>query len=240
MSTRVLFWLATTGAIVRARPGGTIASTSWTWARTDDWLADGAAHGHDDGALAAGEAEAMIVARYLATFGPATLVDVQWWTGWTKTATTRALAAVQAVGVDVAPPSGDGVAEAFVLPGDEQPPAGPGSRDVTVSLLPALDATPMGWKERHWYLGEAAEFPGPLFDRNGNIGPTVWQDGQVVGAWAQRDDGRVAWRLFDHVDADPLAASIEAAAQRLVAFLGEVRVRPRFRTPWQVELQGDG
>ena len=37
----------------------------------------------------------------------------------------------------------------------------------------------MGWKERDWFLGEHAE---PLFDRNGNAGPTVWRDGRVVGS----------------------------------------------------------
>ena len=52
-----------------------------------------------------------------------------------------------------------------------------------VALLPALDPTVMGWKERSWYLGDHQE---RLFDRNGNAGPTVWADGRVVGGWAQR------------------------------------------------------
>ena len=263
MSTRVLFWLATTGAIVRGRPGGTIASTSWTWARTADWIetverarepkaADEdrlAGSGLDDATdlepvgdtnVDPEVAEAGVVARYLATFGPATAVDVQWWTGWTKTATTRALAAARTVAVEVATGSNGDVGEAFVLPGDEEPPAASESHPSGVSLLPALDATPMGWKERGWYLGDHTGFPGPLFDRNGNIGPTVWQDGRVVGAWAQRDDGRIAWRLFDDVDPGPLASPLEAEAERLRAFLGDVVVRPRFRTPWQVELQSGG
>lgn len=252
MSTRVLFWLATVGCLVRARPGGTISSTSWTWARTVDWLPGGPPETVDPL-----DAEARVVARYLAAFGPATAVDVQWWSGWTKTVATRALAAAGALAVQVATGRDDEATEAFVLPGDEQPPdpvlvgapsggagSAPGSASGVgaapdVSLLPALDATPMGWKERAWYLGGHTTFPGPLFDRSGNVGPTVWRDGEVVGAWAQRDDGRIAWRLFDGVDAAGLVPHIEPVASRLATFLGDVRVRPRFPTPWQVDLQSD-
>jgi len=97
----------------------------------------------------------------------------------------------------------------------------------------------MGWKERAWYLGTHTTFPGPLFDRNGNVGPTVWADGEVVGAWGQRPDGEVAWRLFDDVSASRAEHLHDAIAERahsITAFLGDVRVRPRFATPWQVEL----
>jgi hypothetical protein len=64
--------------------------------------------------------------------------------------------------------------------------------DDWVALLPALDPTVMGWKERDWYLGGHA---GDLFDRNGNAGPTVLHNGKVVGGWAQRPDGEVVYEL---------------------------------------------
>ncbi len=235
MSTRVLFWLATVGSIVRGRPGGTIASSAWTWAATEDWLGAAVLEPVDEQT-----AVASLLSRYLAAFGPATLVDVQWWTGWTKTLTRRALAAVDAVEVEVATGNGD-MAVGFVLPGDERPDAsrvGAGSGP-TVALLPALDATAMGWKQRTWYLGPHTTFPGPLFDRSGNIGPTVWADGEVVGAWGQRPTGEVRWRLFEDLAqsrADALHDDIAERARSVKAFLGEVRVRPRFATPWQVEL----
>ncbi|GGM51142.1 hypothetical protein GCM10012275_22590 [Longimycelium tulufanense] len=38
-----------------------------------------------------------------------------------------------------------------------------------------------------------------MFDRNGNIGPTVWADGRIVGAWAQLPDGSIAWRFLHEV-----------------------------------------
>ncbi len=37
------------------------------------------------------------------------------------------------------------------------------------ALLPPLDPTTMGWKERDWYLGSYKE---QLFDTAGNAGPT--------------------------------------------------------------------
>ncbi len=90
----------------------------------------------------------------------------------------------------------------------------------------------MGWKERGWFLGEH----GPaLFDRTGNIGPTVWWDGRIVGGWAQRPDGEVVVRLLSDIGAGGEAA-VAAEAERLSGHLGPVRVTPRFRTPLEREL----
>ena len=100
------------------------------------------------------------------------------------------------------------------------------------ALLPALDPTPMGWRERAWYVGEHAP---ALFDRSGNIGPTAWWDGRIVGGWAQRKDGEIAVRLLEDIGAEASAA-IAAEAQRLREWIGPVRITPRFRTPLEREL----
>jgi len=101
-----------------------------------------------------------------------------------------------------------------------------------VALLPALDPTVMGWSRREWYLGGH----GPaLFDRSGNPGPTVWLDGRVVGGWAQRKDGEIAFRFLEDVGAEALAA-VQAEAERLGRWIGPIRVTPRFRTPLEREL----
>ncbi len=67
----------------------------------------------------------------------------------------------------------------------------PSGSEPSAALLPTLDPTTMGWKERDWYLGEHASL---LFDSNGNAGPTVWWDGRVVGGWSQRRDGEIVFR----------------------------------------------
>jgi hypothetical protein len=100
-------------------------------------------------------------------------------------------------------------------------------------LLPALDPAPMGWQERTWYLGAHRA---ACFDRSGNIGPTVWSDGRIVGGWAQRkDSGEVVVRLLEDIGAEAEAA-VHAEAQRLRAWVGDARVTPRFRTPLEREL----
>ena len=105
--------------------------------------------------------------------------------------------------------------------------------DARAALLPGLDPTPMGWQARDWYLDEA--YRAALFDRSGNIGPTVWWQGRIVGGWAQRADGTVVWRLLDAPGREAEKAVAEEAA-RLAEWIGDVRVTPRFRTPLEREL----
>jgi hypothetical protein len=100
------------------------------------------------------------------------------------------------------------------------------------ALLPGLDPAPMGWQARAWYLGPHAP---RLFDMTGNIGPTVWWQGCVVGGWAQRPSGEVVYRLLEDIGADGVAA-VAAEASALEAWLGAARVTPRFRTPLEREL----
>ena len=104
-----------------------------------------------------------------------------------------------------------------------------------VALLPGLDPTVMGWKERDWYLEPAHATV--LFDRNGNAGPTVWAGGRVVGGWAQRADGTVVIELLVPVDRS-VRRAVEAEAGAVQDWLGATRVIPRFRTPLERRLAG--
>jgi hypothetical protein len=217
VSTRVLFLLAAEGKVVRARPLGTWVSGQYRWALTEAWL--GAPLPELDHA----DACATLLRGYVAAFGPVTMTDVRWWTGWTVKLSSATL---QALGtVEVALEGGIG----HVLPDDLDPVETPGR---WVALLPSLDPTIMGWKERDWYLGDHAS---SLFDRAGNAGPTVWVDGRAVGAWAHAADGEVRVALLEGVDARARKA-IDAERERLRAWLGDVRLKPRFRTPLDREL----
>jgi hypothetical protein len=219
-STRVLFVLAAAGHIVRARPRGSWTSSQYRWAPVEGWL--GEPLDWVDG-LDTAPARVEMARRWLAAFGPGTVADLKWWTGWTARDTRQALAEVGPVEVDL-----DGEA-GLVLPDDVEPvePVGP-----WVALLPSLDPTVMGWTGRGWYLGDHAP---ALFDRSGNPGPTVWSDGRIVGGWAQRKDGEVVVRLLEDAGAE-VAAAVDTAAGRLRDRLGDVRVTPRFRTPLEREL----
>ena len=196
-------------------PGGDVAPTS-----ADDVAGASGAHGTG---LDAGTARAELARLWLTAFGPAQVSDLQWWAGWTGAQTKAALAELPVVEVDLDGQAGVSLADDLAFPADE--PA-------VTSLLPALDPTPMGWQSRAWYLGPHAPL---LFDRTGNIGPTVWWAGRVVGGWAQRGSGEVVYRLLEDIGADGMTA-VAAEAAALEAWLGAARVTPRFRTPLEREL----
>ncbi len=216
-STRVLALLAADGHIVRGRPRGSWTSSQYRWAPMSAWLPSGAKE------PAAAEARAALVARWLRSYGPGTIADIKWWTGWTVGEVRHALGDLDVEEVDL--DHGTGV----VLAEDAGPVRAPAP---FAALLPALDTTVMGWTERDWFLGPH----GPqLFDRSGNPGPTVWWGGSVVGGWAQRRNGEVVHRLLEDVGSDATNA-IDAAAARLSSWLGAARVTPRFRTPLERAL----
>ncbi|MEU6642996.1 winged helix DNA-binding domain-containing protein [Saccharomonospora sp. NPDC046836] len=217
ITNRVLFLLAVAGRIMRGRPRGTWLSTQYDWCAIEDWLAGGLPT-QDPGA-----ARVELARRWLRAYGPAQVSDLRWWMGWTATQTKQALAALEVVEVDM-----DGIPG--LLPADDTEPVP--EPEPWVALLPALDPTAMGWAERTWFVGEHRA---ALFDRTGNIGPTVWSDGRIVGGWGQRSGGDVAVRLLEDVGAEK-AAAIEAEAARLTAWLDGVTVVPRFRTPVEKEL----
>ncbi len=218
ITSRVLVLLAAEGHMIRGHRRGGWSSGQFEWFPAQAWLA-----GPDGAGLDAAMARTELARRWLLAFGPAPVSDLQWWGGWTAAQTRAALAALPVREADLDGQPG------ILLAGDEDSGdrAGPAA-----ALLPALDPTPMGWQSRGWFLGPHG---GALFDRTGNIGPTVWWAGRVVGGWAQRASGEVAWRALEDVGAEASAA-IAAHAARLESWLGAARVTPRFRTPLEREL----
>jgi hypothetical protein len=219
ISSQTLMLLSAEGRIVRGRPRGGWTSSQFQWYLPEVWLRGPV----PDGYAPAARARAELARRWLRAFGPAPVSDLQWWAGWTGGQTKAALASLDVTEVEL--DGGPGVA----LAGDEEPDP-PG--EPWAALLPALDPTPMGWKDRGWFLGGHAT---ALFDRSGNIGPTLWWDGRIVGGWAQRKNGEIVYRLLEDVGADAKAA-IAIRAEELGRWLGAVTVTPRFRTPLEREL----
>ncbi|CRK62043.1 hypothetical protein [Alloactinosynnema sp. L-07] len=217
ITSRVLGLLAADGKIVRGRPLGSWASTQYRWSPMTSWFPDGLP------ILDAAEARAALARRWLAVFGPATVADLKWWAGWTLGDTRKALAEVGAVGVDL--DSGPGV----ILADDLEPVSAAPPRAV---LLPALDPTPMGWTGRGWFLGDHGV---ALFDRSGNIGPTVFWGGRIVGGWAHLPSGEIAVRLLEDIGGEA-TREVATEAERLAGLIGDVRVKSRFATPLEKDL----
>jgi Winged helix DNA-binding domain len=219
--TRILQNLGFDGTIVRTTPIKGWTTSEFEWSEMEMWLPGGVVGGDK------GPAQAALVERYLRSFGPATTTDVQWWMGVTVGATKAALATIGAVEVAF-----DNGTTGWVLPDETTTPK---TDEPWVAFLPSLDPTSMGWKERTWYFGELGNFGGPLFDRNGNAGPTVWVDGEVVGGWAHKN-GRIVWRLLKPVS-NSREKLLKTAADLLGAEIGPAKVAPRFPTNLQRELE---
>ncbi len=231
-TSRVLGLMAVEGHIARGRPTGDWTNRTYRWHRRDRWWPNGDPVVRR--ALDEHEASVELLGRWLARFGPASLADMKWWTGWTMGKTKKTLAAMDTAEVTIEgdrdADAGGAAVAAFVLADDVEPVQA--ATEPWAALLPSLDPTAMGWKQRGWYLGpHRAE----LFDRNGNIGPTIWLDGRIVGGWSQRSDGQVVTELLEPVEADGLGLIAERV-EALAAFVDPLVIKPSFPTPLQKRL----
>ena len=132
-TSKVLEILGAELRIARGRPtGGDFTSGAWTWEACDD-VGSGRIEPLDaDAALV------RLLERYLAVFEPATVTDMTWWTGLTKTKVRAALTSLHATEVELEDASEPGfVRPSFALSGEV-------SDGPAVSLLPGLDPTTMG------------------------------------------------------------------------------------------------
>ncbi len=217
VASRVLIVLGAEGRVIRTRPSGSWTSTQFRWAALSSWHPGVEDHADD-------AARVQLARLWLHSFGPATVEDLRWWAGLTVGQTRAALAGLDTVEVSL-----DGDA-GLVLAGDEEPVT---AAEPWAALLPALDPTTMGWKERSWYLAGHRDL---LFDRNGNASPTVWWEGRIVGGWAQAPGGEIRTRLLEDVGAEGEAA-IEREAARLAARVGAATLSPRARARSAVEQE---
>ena len=222
LTSPLLSLLSAEGRIVRGEPSGGWSSNRFLWRPVEDWLPGGIPE------IDEAEARVRIASAWLESFGPATVADLQWWTGWNLGQTRAALAALDVREVEL-----DGLGTGVALRSTDLDPS-PRAAEGHAALLPSLDPTAMGWKHREWYLGPHRE---QLFDRAGNIGATVWWEGRIVGAWAVRADGSPAVRLLEDIGTDG-AAAVHTEAARITALLDGGGVTASFPTPLYRELRG--
>jgi Winged helix DNA-binding domain len=198
--------------VVRATNRGPWYVSRPRWASTGSWLGEGVDPPTEE------EGVAGLVELWLRRFGPGTETDLKWWLGSTLGAVRQALAAIGAVLVDLNGKAGY-LMEDDLGPANEVAPWG--------ALLPPLDPTVMGWKERDWYLGAYSSL---LFDSAGNAGPTIWWDGRIVGGWWQRENGEIVLHLLEDIGREAMT-TLEERAARLEAWIGGRRIFLRFPSP---------
>jgi hypothetical protein len=209
---RVLTTLSAAGHIVRASNVGGWTTSRPRWASMKSWL------GEEIKECSKSEGVVRLVEQWLRAFGPGTTADIKWWLGSTVAAVRRALEDLNAVEVDLDGQTG------YVM-GDDLETTD--RVDPWPALLPPLDPTTMGWKERDWYLGP---YKAQLFDTSGNAGPTVWWDGRVVGGWRQSDTGEVVLQMLEDIGREGQLA-VEREAASLTEFFDGTRALPRFPSP---------
>lgn len=215
LTSLLLTVMSTEGRLVRGAPTGAWTTRGHRWEPVAHWWPDGLPR------LEAGGAQTALARRWLERYGPAAVEDLEWWTGWNKTTTRRAIAPLDLEHVDLHGRPGIDLADrAPVLPVEP-----------VATLLPALDPTPMGWKHRGWFT---AVEPAPLYDAAGNIGPTIWWDGAIVGSWASTPAG-----IRTRIRADRgrhAADAVQSAADQLLHRLEGASVTPAARTPLERAL----
>ncbi|WP_055475766.1 winged helix DNA-binding domain-containing protein [Gordonia sp. HS-NH1] len=220
MGPRVLNMLDAEGAIVRGpnRLGWHLSRPAWT--SMSLWLGEALP------SISVHDGHCALIGRWLRTYGPGTETDLAWWLGSTKTAVRAALAELDTTQVDL---EGGGVGH--VLP-DDVPDASDDEVEPQAVLLPELDPTTMGYKERGFYLGgHAAE----VFDSAGNGGQTAWWDGRIVGGWYRRADSSI-----DIIPLEPLPRdarrALDARAEELAAWLGDEPLKTGYAAPYARRL----
>lgn len=215
LTSPLLTLMGTQGRLVRGAPVGAWTTRHHRWEPVAAWWPGGLPQ------LDSAQAQACLARRWLQRFGPATVEDLQWWTGWNKTVTRGALSRLDVEEVDLHGRPGIDLRDAE----PPAPPAAPGA-----CLLPALDPTPMGWKHRDWFT---AVDPGLIYDSARNIGPTIWWNGELIGAWAATADG-----IRTEIRADRGRQAVQAVEHAAVDLLDRLAgvVVPAARTPLERHL----
>jgi hypothetical protein len=139
--------------IVRTAGRGSWRSDRYSFARWADWVP-----GPSPLEMDRSDAMRQLAQRYVAGYGPVTVDDVRWWTGWSREDTITAL---DGVDLEVAGTAAD------VLDG--------------LRLLPVWDSLTVAYVNREgWVEPEFASF---VHDRYGNATSVVFDRGAVVGQW---------------------------------------------------------
>jgi hypothetical protein len=165
-----------------------------------------------------------LIGSYINSFGPVTLRDVKWWTGFNTTEVTQVLEELDIVYVEW---NGMESFEYFTTESDlgmlrKHKP----SRRKDVTLLPVLDVYTMGYKDRDRLVED--RWQKSLYDRLGNAYPSILHGGRIIGVWRYpkfsgssiSPSGMRRFMFFGDVKPD-VRKAVEKEYKRIVKFLSE-------------------
>lgn len=206
-------------------------SGATTWTTADAWFGPDAverAPDLTDPDVHASELERLVL-RFLAAFGPASVADVQQWSGLAglRSVVDRLRDRLVTFRAEPGPGSASG-RELFDLPDAPRPDPG---FDPPVRFLPDLDNLLIAHADRTRLISE--EHRRRLISRNGVLPGTFLTGGRVAGTWLvsrerldpaqarpRRELATLELRPFDALDVTT-SASVAAEGERLVRFVAD-------------------
>jgi hypothetical protein len=212
---RPLWWAIRHYAPVRhAVTGG-----AWAFEHRPRYVAAGFEPPPSGDREAADEALGVLVRRYLAAFGPATVADVAQFAAVQR---ARVKAALERLGDTVERLTGPDGVEFLDVPGAPRPS---GEEPAPARLLGMWDTVLLAYHDRSRVIAPAYR---PLVTRrNGDVLPTLFVDGQVVGVW-RPVEGAIQAAAF-HALPDEVWEALADEARALLAALADRDPRPYAR-----------
>jgi hypothetical protein len=203
--------LCFSGQVIHAGPAGPEAR----FARVEQWLP-----GLDLEALTPEQAQDELLRRYLAAYGPATVRDFAYWSGYNVGDARPIVARGQ---LHLAQVAVEGSKEPFWLRAEDldtllaTDPAAP----APPRLLPRFDLLLMGHAAKSRLLDP--DRVGDVFRAAGQVAATLLVDGRVAGTWRSTRRGRALavslepWQPLP----GPVKEALQAEAERLAGLLGK-------------------
>jgi len=205
------------GLLMRGRSDKGWKSNTHTYFLFSDYFP-----GMDLNAVDPAQARQTTVRQYLAAYGPATVKDISWWSGFTMTEVRRILQTLARETAEVEIPELKGSYVMLTMDMADLKRFEPPSRPV-VNLLPALDPYVQGYKERERYLDN--QHYNLAFDRSGNSTSTILVEGRVAGVWdiSQGPEPTVKLFLFHNLEKKVLPV-VESRARAIGRFIADKAV----------------
>ena len=171
------------------------------------------------------DAKKSMVKHYVASFGPVTVTDASWWTGFTKTEIKHILKDLKD---DMSSLEISGIEGEYVLLASDKKRLESTSvpEEHLINFMPLLDPYLMGYKERNRYL--VPEQYTQVFDRSGNVTSTILVDGRIFGVWDFDEEKEPAVKilLFERARSNVLR-EIYSRAKQIGKFISgkEVQIK---------------
>ncbi len=158
------------GQLVGGAPPRSWRSSVREYHRWEDVLPDVDPRRWDEGV-----AVRELIQRYVRSYGPVTIDDMSWWTGFTK---RRCRSALEALDAQVEEVAVDGWPGPLYRAAGSDSELEPGSG---VKALPLLDPYVQGYRDRSRFVDPARN--SFVYDGGGNATATLVHRGRIIGVW---------------------------------------------------------